>query len=223
MNILITGASGMIGSLVLKHCLDEESVTKVIALNRKALDVKHPKYQELVVENFLDLSAHIHYLNHIDVVYYCLGAYTSQLDRGAFYRVNVDYPKTLSLLLNKLSKKPIRFCLLSGAGADRSEKSKIAFAKDKGEIENYLAKHHPEFYALRPSYIYPVTPRNEPNVMYQISRWLYPLIKLMGPNASIKSTELAKTLFKVGLYGYKHKVIENGEMRKMSSRIIQWQ
>jgi len=80
----------------------------------------------------------------------------------------------------------------------------------KGIIENRLSKMgFKAFHALRPGYIYPVTPRKEPNFTYRISRFLYPLIKLFGSNSSIQSTELAASMFKIGLSGSDKEIFEN--------------
>ena len=48
--------------------------------------------------------------------------------------------------------------------------------------------------------------------MYRISRTLYPLIKLFGSNASIKSTELATAMFKVGMEGNGKEILENRDI-----------
>lgn len=208
----MTGASGMIWSLVLNQCLHDDSIEHVIALNRCPLNITHEKYNEYIVADFSDLSKVAHLLSDIDIVFYCLGAYTGQLDRQAFYDVNVTYPKVLSDTLTSINQKDVRLCLLSGAGADRSGKSRLSFARDKGEIETYLASKHNEFYAFRPGYIYPVVPRKEPNVSYKISRWLYPLIKMMGNNASITSPQLATTMHHVGLNGTDLKILENRDI-----------
>jgi len=69
-----------------------------------------------------------------------------------------------------------------------------------------------EFYTFRPGYIYPVTKREEPNLMYRVSRVLYPLVKLFGKNMSIKSTELAAAMFKVGVSGTDKRVLENRDI-----------
>ena len=53
--------------------------------------------------------------------------------------------------------------------------------------------------------------------MYKISRYLYPLIKLMGKNASVESTELAKALFAIGQTGYQHKVLENIDIKTFNA------
>lgn len=224
MNVMITGATGMVGSLVLTQCLENPNVTNVIALNRHPINIEtlrhqHPtidgsKYHEVIVKNFLDLREHAHHFSNIDTVFYCLGAYTGQLSRDAFYQVNVNYPKALSQQL-QLMKSDVRFCLLSGQGADRTGKSRIAFARDKGEIENYLDENHLHFHSFRPGYIYPVIPRKEPNLIYSVSRLLYPLIKLFGKNASVTSEQLAKALFTVGMHGANQCIFENADIREV--------
>lgn len=215
MNVLITGATGMVGSNVLKLCLADKQITQVTVLGRRSCGISHHKLKEILVTDFTDLSGIRDQLALTDTVYYCLGAYTGQLPREEFYQVNVTYPKQLSEQIQRAGKADVRFCLLSGAGADRLGESSMTFAKDKGEIENYLSLHHPNFHTFRPGYIYPVEPRKEPNFMYRVSRWLYPLIKLMGANASITSVELAAGMFKVGVFGHHKQIFENADIRQM--------
>ena len=52
-----------------------------------------------------------------------------------------------------------------------------------------------KLYVFRSGYIYPVTPRKKPNPMYNVSRWLYPVIRLFGEKVSMKSTELAYGIY----------------------------
>ena len=80
--------------------------------------------------------------------------------------------------------------------------------------ENSISSLNLNFHTFRPGYIYPVTARKEPNFMYSISRALYPVIRLLGSNASIKSTELAEAMFKVGLQGAEKEILENKDILK---------
>lgn len=214
-HVLITGATGMIGGLVLDLCLQNDEIGRVTSLVRRESGRKHEKLDEVIIENFLDLDPNAPYFDSVDIVYYCLGVYTGAVDRQLFRTITVDYPHTLaSLLVGK--NQDLTFCLLSGAGADRTEKSRMMFAKDKGAIENRLSKMgFDAFHAFRPGYIYPVTPRKEPNLSYTLSRFLYPVIRLFGSNASIKSTELAAAMFHVGLIGYEGEILENREIKKV--------
>jgi nucleoside-diphosphate-sugar epimerase len=213
-HVMITGATGMVGSLVLECCLKSQEVSSVTSLGRRTSGIKHKKLHEVVIHDFLNLDETASYFESVDIVYYCLGVYTGAFDREQFRRITVDYPEALAKVLYK--KNPdIQFCLLSGAGADRSERSRMMFAKDKGAIENRLSNMgFQSFHAFRPGYIYPVISRNEPNLSYKISRFLYPLLKLLGPRFSITSTELATAIFHVGIHGCDLEILENKDILK---------
>ena len=215
-NVLITGATGMIGGLVLEHCLQSREVAQVTSLVRRATGTRHEKLNEVIIDDFLSLDENAPYLESVDVVYYCLGVYTGAVDRELFRMITVDYPDALAKALYRKSLD-LTFCLLSGAGADRNEKSRMMFAMDKGIIENKLSKMgFKSFHAFRPGYIYPVTPRKEPNPGYRIWRALYPAIKLFGDNTSIKSTELASAMFRVGINGCDMEILENRDIKAMA-------
>jgi nucleoside-diphosphate-sugar epimerase len=214
--VMITGATGMIGGLVLNHCLHCPEVASVTSLVRRASGTQHEKLKEVIVDNFLKLDEGAIYFTSVDVVFYCLGIYTGAVDREEFRKITVDYPETLGKVLRKKSPN-LKFCLLSGAGVDRREHSRIMFAQDKGTIENRLSKMgFKSFHAFRPAYIYPVKPRKEPNLSYKIMRFIYPLLKLLGPSVSIKSTELAAAMFEVGINGSDLEIIGNKEMLKLA-------
>ena len=58
--IILTGATGFIGSEVLKQCLAHPSVTSVVALSRRPLPepiAKHPKLEVIIHEDFSSYSS----------------------------------------------------------------------------------------------------------------------------------------------------------------------
>ena len=213
--ILITGSTGMVGGKILQLCLNSEVITEIISLVRKSTNTKHEQYKEVVVNDFLHYEDQSELFNEIDIVFYCLGAYTGTVPPDEFRKINVDYPLHLARAVHSKSPNAV-FCLLSGQGADRSEKSTMQFARDKGAIENAISNlNFKAFYTFRPGYIYPTTKRKEPNFFYVLSRWLYPIIKILGKNLSITDQQLAKTMFTVGLNGYSKEILENEDMRKL--------
>ena len=168
----------------------------------------------MVIKDFLDLNEEAEYWESVDIVYYCLGVYTGATSTELFRQITVDYPEVLARVLRKKSPNLI-FCLLSGAGAGRNEKSRMMFAKDKGAIENRLSSMgFRSFHTFRPGYIYPVTKRQEPNFSYRLMRILYPVLRMFGDNASIKSTDLAASMFSVGLHGSNLEIYENRDILK---------
>ena len=208
MKVVIAGSTGMVGSLVLNHCLHSEDISEVVSLVRKTTKLEHPKLTEVVVEDFEDYSSHERIFQEVDSAFFCVGVYTGQVADELFKKITVDYAVKFAAAL-KANSPSATLCFLSGAGADRTEKSRTAFARYKGMAENQIQKLDLRFYAFRPGYIYPVEPRNEPNLMYRVTRTLYPIIRMFGKGASIKSTELASAMFNVAKKGAEKGVLEN--------------
>lgn len=211
MNLLITGSTGMIGQLVLQQALEHAAVTEVRALVRKPSGNQHPKLREIVVSDFTSLESYAVAFENITAAYFCLGVYTGSVSTEELKVITVDYAVRFGRQLAAMSPGAT-LCLLSGAGADRTEKSSTPFARFKGMAENQLAALPLRFYALRPGYIYPSTPRIEPNWMYRLTRTLYPLIKALGPRYSIPSADLAKVLFTIGIQGAEKEILENSDL-----------
>ncbi|MCG8701896.1 MAG: NAD-dependent epimerase/dehydratase family protein [Bacteroidales bacterium] len=214
--VLITGASGMTGSMVLENCLKSNEVESVISLVRTSSNRKDKKLKEIIVADFSNYSHVEKYFEDIDIVYFCIGVYTGKVSDEDFKKITVDYTVAMVEIL-KIKCPNVRFCFLSGAGADRTEKSKMAFAKYKGMAENYIIQNLQNVHMFRPGYIYPVQKRKEPNMVYNISRTIYPLLKLLGRNATIKSTDLGLGIF-MGGFGKTNKIIlENRDIRDLVS------
>ena len=213
--ILIVGSSGMIGKIILREALDTDEVSEVITLVRKPSGHNHPKLKEVLHTDFENYEAVIEYFKNVDVAHFCIGVYTGQVSDAEFRRITVDMAKIFGDTVKEHSPKAT-FCLLSGSGADQSEKSRVAFARYKGMAENYLIrKGFDELYIFRPAYIYPVEKRNEPNLMYRISRSLYPLLKKLFPSSAITSERLAKAMFKAGLQGAQKSILENEDIKQV--------
>ena len=201
----------MVGSLILKAALEDPKVSEVISLLRSPRNTVHPKLKEVLINDFEDYSQHSTLFQNVEAAHFCIGVYTGQVNNKTFEKITVNYAVKFAEAVQANSPNA-RLCMLSGAGADRTEKSRTAFAKFKGRAENLIFNMDIDFYTFRPGYIYPVTPREEPNLMYKVSRALYPVLKFMGKNLSIKSTELARAMYHVGMHGTKLKVLENQDI-----------
>lgn len=211
MKVIIAGASGMVGNLVLQECIQSDQINEIISLARKPSNSSNSKINEIIISDFTDYSNHNQHFKNVSAAFFCIGAYTGQVKDDEFKLITVDYAIEFAKALAENSPG-VRLSFLSGQGADRTEKSRMSFAKYKGIAENQIAKLDLEFHTFRPGYIYPVTPRVEPSLMYKISRSLYPLLKLFGKNISIKSTELAKGMFQVAMSGNDKEVLENRDI-----------
>jgi uncharacterized protein YbjT (DUF2867 family) len=216
--VVLLGATGMVGGLALKFCLENPDVSMVTSIGRRPTGITHEKLNEVEHEDYSDFSDIADAMGDQDGVLFCLGAYTGAVPDDEFRRITVDYALSFARAMYKVSPDAA-FCLLSGQGADQTEKSRVAFARYKGMAENgLLATGFPRVHIFRPGYIYPVTPRKEPNLMYSVSRKLYPVLRFLYPNIGVSSEHLALTMVHAGLHGtgdYKNPILENKDIRLM--------
>ena len=198
-NVIITGATGMIGAAVLDRCLDHPEVGAVTVMGRRRTGTSHPKLREFEVADFAASGPWHDALAEQDVAFFCLGAYTGSVPDKEFRRITVDLTLAFATALRDRSPSA-GFALLSGMGADQTERSRIAFARYKGMAENGLTSlGFPQLHLFRPAFIYPVEPRQEPNFSYRVMRGLYPLVSRIYPNIGVSSEQLAGTMIEVCL------------------------
>jgi uncharacterized protein YbjT (DUF2867 family) len=209
MRLVIVGASGMVGGYALRYGLENATVTSVTTIGRKRLGISHPKLTEVVHRDFADCSSLVDTLSGQDAAIFCLGAYTG----------TVDYTVEIARVLYR-SSPGAAFSFLSGDGADPTGRSRIPFARYKGEAENaLLAAGFPHVYIFRPAYIYPVEPRKEPNFSYRLLRAIYPAFRILFPNQVIRADDLARAMVDAAVHGtggHRGPVFENGEIRAMA-------
>ncbi|MEM9051408.1 MAG: NAD-dependent epimerase/dehydratase family protein [Bacteroidota bacterium] len=209
---LIVGATGMVGNHILDYCLESEEISKVKVLTRRPTGKSHSKLEEIIHKEFSSYEGAGSTFENVDMGFFCIGVYTGSVKDDLLREITVDYAEAFAKSLINGSPEST-LCFLSGQGSDRTEKSRMSFAKYKGMAENLIDKMgFKAWYSFRPAYIYPVVPREEPNWMYSLSRKIYPIVKLMGKNASVKSSELAEAMLKVGLEGHEKTILENKDI-----------
>jgi uncharacterized protein YbjT (DUF2867 family) len=192
--LVILGATGMVGGYALRYALDHPAVERVTAISRRTLGISHPKLREVLHQDFGDCSALASTLSNQDAAIFCLGAYTGAVSDTQLRAVTVGYVIEFARVL-RASSPDAAFSFLSGSGADPTGKSRMPFARYKGEAENALvASGFPLLYILRPAYIYPVEPRKEPNLSYRILRRIYPVFRTLFPNQVVTADDLARVM-----------------------------
>jgi uncharacterized protein YbjT (DUF2867 family) len=219
--LLLVGATGMVGGYALRYALEDAAVGSVTAIVRRKLGISHPKLQEVLHRDFADCSSLSQVLSGQDAAIFCLGAYTGVVSDAELRRITVDYTIEFARVLHASSPNAA-FSFLSGSGADPTGKSRIAFARYKGEAENALiAAGFPRVYLFRPAYIYPVEPRQEPSFSYRLMRAIYPAFQLLFPNQVIRADDLARAMVDAAVQRTDSgaKVFENRDIRAMVQRI----
>jgi uncharacterized protein YbjT (DUF2867 family) len=216
--LVIVGATGMVGGYALRYALSHPGITRVTAIGRRELGVSHPKLKEVVHRDFADCSALADELSGQNAALFCLGTYTGAVSDQELRTITVDYTVEFARILRRSSPEAA-FSFLSGSGADPTGRSRMAFARYKGEAEKeLLAAGFPRVYIFRPAYIYPVEPRKEPNFSYRLLRGIYPAFRLLFPNQVIRADDLGRAMVDVAVKkteGREALTFENRDIRAM--------
>ncbi len=216
--LVVVGATGMVGGYALRYALDHPAVGRVTAIGRRKLGISHPKLDEVLHRDFADCSPLAETLSGQHAVIFCLGTYTGSVSDAELRTITVDYTVEFARVLRG-SSPDAAFSFLSGNGADPTGRSRMAFARYKGQAEKaLLAAGFPHVYIFRPAYIYPVQPRQEPNFSYRLLRAIYPAFRLLFPNQVIPADDLAHAMVDVAVRetaGTGGLVFENRDIRAL--------
>jgi uncharacterized protein YbjT (DUF2867 family) len=217
-SLVIVGATGMVGRYALRYALDNSEVKSVTSIGRKKLGISHPKLKEVLHQNFADCSPLANVLSNQDAVVYCLGTYTGSVSDEQLRVITADFTVEFARVFRDGSPDAA-FSFLSGSGADPTGRSRLAFARYKGQAETaLLAAGFPRVYLFRPAYIYPVEPRKEPNFNYRLIRAIYPVFRVLFPSQVIRADDLARAMVDVVLRQTQERqglVFENRDIRSM--------
>jgi len=218
MRLAIVGATGMVGGYALRHALDLPAVERVTSISRRKTGISHPKLDEVLHQDFSDCSALAGTLAGQDAAVFCLGTYTGSVTDAEMRTITVDYTVEFARIFRR-SSPDASFSFLSGSGADPTGRSRMAFARYKGEAEKaLLGSGFPRLYIFRPAYIYPVESRKEPNFSYRLLRSVYPVFQLLFPNQVIRADDLAKAMVDIAIRtgaGTERVILENRDIRAM--------
>src|SRR5277367_2987535 len=216
MRIVIVGATGMVGGYALRCALGLPALERVTSISRRKTGISHAKLDEVLHQDFSDCSGLAQALAGQDAAVFCLGAYTGAVTDAEMRTITVDYTLEFARVFRR-SSLDASFSFLSGSGADPAGRSRMAFARYKGEAEKaLLGSGFPRLFIFRPAYIYPVEPRKEPNFSYRLLRSIYPVFQLLLPNQVIRADDLAKAMVDVAIRtgaGTEQVILENRDIR----------
>lgn len=171
--LLLVGATGLVGSHVLRLALADSAVQQVVAPTRKSL-VPHPKLLNPIVD-FNQLPQDAEWWR-VDAVVCTLGTTIRVAgSQAAFYKVDHDHPLEVAYLARRHGARA--FALNSALGADTG--SRVFYSRTKGEIERDLqAVGYPSLTLVRPGLIGGVRQENRPaeQVAVRLSQWVQPLL-----------------------------------------------
>ena len=144
---VLLGASGLVGSALLKQLIDDPEYDKIIAIVRKKFKVDHPKIEQQIIdfdkpESYTDLIKG-------DVLFSSFGTTIKKAgSKDNQYKIDFTYQYEVAKAASENDIK--HYVLVSSAGAD--PKSKIFYSRIKGELDQEISKlNFDHITILRPS------------------------------------------------------------------------
>ena len=212
MNILIFGATGMVGQSVLRECLEAPDVGRVVAVGRTATEVQHPRLSNIVTPDLYDLSAIEGQLSPFDACFFCLGVSSIGMSEPDYTRITHDLTLNAARILVKANPQ-MTFTYVTGASTDSSEKGNSMWARVKGRTENELiALGFKAAYMFRPGIIQPMHAVRSKTLAYRaaylVATPLFGLIKSFRPQSMVTSVEVGQAMLSVARHGYVRPILE---------------
>jgi uncharacterized protein YbjT (DUF2867 family) len=195
MQVAIFGASGMVGQGVLRECLRDAGVERVLAVGRSSLRANDARVQEVVVPDLRDLAAAETALAACDACFFCLGVSAAGMDEARYTELTYDLTLAVARTLARL-RPGMAFTYVSGAGTDSSERGRAMWARVKGRTENALLALPLAATMFRPGIIVPLHGERSKTPQYQaIYSLLGGLLRLLRP---VLPSSLATTTEQMG-------------------------
>jgi uncharacterized protein YbjT (DUF2867 family) len=215
MKIILTGATGMVGSEVLKEAIADPGISHITTIVRNNPGIENPKVTTVIHKNFLDYSRLEDVFKNNEACIWCLGISQTLVSKEQYQVITYDYTLVAAKAMLK-SNPAISFLFLSGSGADPKEKSRTLFARVKGKTENALLKlPFKKLYIARPAGIRPEKVKESAPWYEKLFFRLYPFLKIVIPSMVITSEELAKAMLNILKSGSGKIVFESGELKKL--------
>jgi uncharacterized protein YbjT (DUF2867 family) len=220
MNILLFGATGMIGQGVLRECLRDPVVQLVQTVGRSATGLQNPKLREIVHPDLRQYESIEAAISDFDACFFCLGVSSAGMKKDEYERITYGITLAAAEVLSRLNPH-MTFIYVSGAGTDSSEKGRMVWARIKGRTENALLRlPFKAAYMFRPGFIQPVngirsrTPLY--NVFYALLRPVSPLLRKLFPNSMLTTEQVGRAMLHAAKNGAPKRVLEARDIRALA-------
>lgn len=205
-HVILTGATGLVGSAVLAQLLSSTSITRVSVLSRRPVAAAegHAKANVVIQSDFSQYpQSLLDQLRDADGCIWAQGKSSIGMTEKDYTELTHDWPLEAAKAFGSAkdpSGKRFNFVYVSGEGADQTQKTRTMFGRIKGKAEKDLVDlagtSHLSVYNLRPggidgraSVAKPVVPRSMPE---RLAGWLYPVVTAIAPKYVTPVNSLAK-------------------------------
>jgi uncharacterized protein YbjT (DUF2867 family) len=222
MNVVIFGASGMVGQGVLLECLRDTGVERVLVIGRSSAGQQHAKLREVLVKDLFDVASYTSELSGLDACFFCLGVSSAGMAEAAYRRITYDL--TIAVAQTLAAQNPaLCFIYVSGAGTDSTERGRTMWARVKGATENALLKMpFRGAFMFRPGIIQPLDGIRSKTRAYQIVLVLaapvLPLLRRAFPSSISTTREIGQAMLSVARKGWPRPVLETKDIHAAATR-----
>ena len=198
-NVVIAGASGVVGARALHHLLASDNVTRVVAVGRRLLTLQHEK----LVSRMVDLGSKAAITSAIPdanaVAICCLGTTLKRAGSKEAFRA-VDYDAVVAFAEAAREKGAQRFVVVSSLGAN--PRAGNFYLRTKGESEEALARlGYPQLTVLRPSFIDDEGARDEDRPLERltlpIARFVFSIVGRTSRYAPVSADVIGKAIVRL--------------------------
>jgi uncharacterized protein YbjT (DUF2867 family) len=214
--IILFGATGMVGQGVLRECLLDPEIDRVLTIGRSATGQRHEKLQEIVHGDPSNLTAVEDRLRGYDACFFCLGVSSVGMTEADYRRVTYDLALGAAKTLARLNPG-MTFIYVSGAGTDSTGRGRSMWARVKGETENALLRlPFKAAVMFRPGFIQPLHGIRSKTKLYQVFYTalgpFIPLLKAVAPNAVTTTEQLGRAMIKIAKNGAPKPLLESRDI-----------
>jgi nucleoside-diphosphate-sugar epimerase len=198
MKIILFGATGWVGQGVLRECLRDPEVERVLVIGRSSIGIQNEKVREIVHRDFLDFSSIADQLCGYDACFFCLGVSSVGMAEQDYTRVTYDFTMAAAKVL--ATQNPgMTFIYVSGTG-------------------NALFKLPLKAYMFRPGYIQPLHGIKSKPKLYQtlfsVVGVFYPLLLRIFPKYVTTSEQVGRAMLSVAKRGAAKRLLENDDINR---------
>jgi hypothetical protein len=209
-HIILTGATGLVGSAVLAQLLHSPTITRVSILSRRPIAAaENHKKANVIIQS--DYSTYpqtvIDQLQDADSCIWAQGKSSMGMTERDYSELTHDWPlaaaKAFGGMKGSSSGGRFNFVYISGEGADQTQKARAMFGRIKGRAEKDLVDLAESadgkslaVYNLRPAGIdgsgSAAKPDRVVSVPERLVGWMYPAIRMFAPKWHTPVDSLAK-------------------------------
>jgi uncharacterized protein YbjT (DUF2867 family) len=216
MKVILFGATGMVGQGVLRECLLDAGVERVLVVGRSPAGQQHAKLREVLHKDFTDFSTIESDLAGYDACFFCLGVSSVGMDAERYRHLTYDVTMAAAKTLAALNPNMV-FTYVTGRSTDSTEQGPVRWARVKGKTENDLLKlPFKAAYMFRPAGIQPLhgvrSKTGWVNAIYVVAAPLLSYLARTRPKFMTTSEKLGRAMIKVARDGYPKPVLESEDI-----------